>query len=304
MSTFGPLDHYPGVLERKPGLIEVTVPMRDRPSASGATLVGSWHFHHLYGPRTASAMGAAAPAADAAQKWFMLTASSPPDGTARNNYVVSSSFMSGRLHHGLSTEVTRGALRFILDLNDFPTISGGKKVLPADDQMLFVSLLQIRPSLTVGALGFRQPFVQGAVDNGDPILGPILPVPPAGWWTITEPTLILAGEAPATGAGAVAMGAASNFPAPDLDLQIPNPLHFVLPRPTTSINIRNTEAGGGATLRVSHGLGAQIYEIAPGAERTYFGAVKEICLMSAAAGATCSFAIEANINLGGAAGGV
>ena len=97
------------------------------------------------------------------------------------------------------------------------------------------------------------------------------------------------------------MGSAGNMPSPDLDLQIVNPLHLVMPRPTTSFTIRNTDGANG--LRVSHGLGGQIYEVPAGEFRTFFGAIKDICLQSAAAD-PCPFSLEANCNFGGAAGGV
>lgn len=304
MSSFGGLAHYPGVLERKPGLIEFQVSMRAQPQTSGAILWASWHFNHLYGDRTGSGMAGVTPAADPAARSALLAAASPPDGTARGPVAVSPSFRSGRKSNALAGgEVVRGTLRFILDVNDYPTIVAGVKTLPSDDHMLFVALNQIRPSQPVSGTGFRQVLVKGAVDTNDPVLGPILVVPPAGWWTLSEPTLILSGDAPQLGAGTT-MGAAGTFPAPDLDLQVPNPLHLVFPRPTTSLTVRNTEAGGGETLRVSHGLFGQIYAIPPATERTYFGAVKEVCLMSANAAATCAFSLEANINLGGSSGGV
>ena len=97
--------------------------------------------------------------------------------------------------------------------------------------------------------------------------------------------------------------AIAETPTPNLDLQIPNPLHFILPRPTTSITIRNNEAALGTGLFVSHGLGQQVYEVPAAGERTFFGAVKEVCLQANAAAAVCSFSIEASINFGGAAGG-
>ena len=52
MSTFGPLDHYPGILERVVNLIDLQVQMRDRPEVDAVVLWASHRIEHLYGDRT------------------------------------------------------------------------------------------------------------------------------------------------------------------------------------------------------------------------------------------------------------
>jgi len=289
--TFGPLDHYPGILERARELIDLQVQLRDRPGVTGVRLWGSRHPHHLYGPRTNSGMGGATPNADANQR-VVLNRARP------NEITLSNSFRRGRFRYD---EVTRGICRFIQNVTDVvgpPSIS--------DDQVLYAAIQQERatlPEVTVDGFTGRANRIKGVVDLLDPILGPILVIPTVEQWTtLHETTQIIQADAPALGIGAVAM-AVGGTPAPDPDLQIPNPLHFVLARPTTSITIRNLEAAPGTGLLVSHGLGQAVYEIPAGEERTYFGAVKEVCLMANAAAALASFEIEANLNLGGAAGG-
>ncbi len=281
---FGPLDHFPGILERKPNLIDLMVQVRDRPLVSGVRLWGAAHPNHLYGPRAGppdSAMNTATPAAAVVQRIIV--------GRAFPNEI----FRSAALQRARITfdEVTRGACRFVIDPADLGVGAAS---------ILFVALQQERktlPSILTDGITGRANQIKGAVDNADNILGPILVVPTADQWTLSRTTLVISGEAPVASA---AMGVAGTTPLPNLDLQIVNPLHFVLPRPTTSITIRNTD--GASALRVSHGLGQQIYEIPLGTERTFFGAVKEVCLMSAAA-ALCTFSVEANLNLGGSAGG-
>tara|TARA_Y100000310_G_scaffold296048_1_gene327974 strand:+ start:14326 stop:14985 length:660 start_codon:yes stop_codon:yes gene_type:complete len=189
-------------------------------------------------------------------------------------------------------DTTRGTSRFVTNQLDIAGAAG--------DSVLFLAVQQERstlPSILADGFTGRVNQIKGAVDTGDNILGPILVVPSPDQMTLMETTLMVSGQAPNASA---AMGVAGTNPAPDLDLQIVNPMHLILPRPTTSITIRNTD--GASALRVSHGFGQQIYEIPLGTERTYFGAVKEVCLQSAAA-ALCTFSVEANINFSGTAGG-
>lgn len=295
MSTFGPLDHYPGILERVVNLIDLQVQMRDRPEVDAVVLWASHRIEHLYGDRTGAGLGG-----DNDQRMVLLSAANKPSTTIRRPIATSDSMLRRGLRYD---EVTRGVVRFLFDLNDFNPIfdnGAGKtvKVLPSDDQPLFVAIQQVRPSLPVSGNGIRENVVKGAVDTGDPILGPILVIPTAHQMKMAETSIVIASIAPVNSA---AMGGAGEVPTPDLDLQVVNPLHLVMPRPTTSFTIRNTDAA--ESLLVSHGLGAQIYEVPAGEFRTFFGAVKDICLQSATANA-CSFSLEANCNFGGAAGGV
>ncbi len=377
---FGPLDHYPGILERKTGLIDLQVQLRDRLNVSGLRLWCSRHPNHLYGPRGGAGAGldGSVPAATELGRSALLQA-------RPGRFATSSSILTTKKLRFY--EEIRGTARFVLDLADFPITNAGPtlvagtdftfananpdtitrndagnfindgfvggmvitvataavganngsytiatggvaagvltlvptdaltasandltaaitssfRAVPSDDQVVFVAVQQERntlPVVTVDGFTGRANRVKGAVDTGDAILGPILVIPTVLQMSMNRTTLVISGQAPDA---SVAMGVAGTIANPELDLQIINPIHFVLPRPTTSFTVRNTD--GASALRVSHGLGQQIYEIPNGAERTFFGAVKEVCLQSAAA-ALCSFSVEANLNLGGSAGGI
>ena len=80
------------------------------------------------------------------------------------------------------------------------------------------------------------------------------------------------------------------------------PYVVVLPRPTTSITVRNLDAGG-VVLAASFGWSQPYVEIPAGGEITTFGSVKEIFVSSGTGGGNPAFAILANLGLG-AKGGV
>lgn len=283
MSAFDPLDHYPGVLERGRNHVDLYVPLHNRKMVTGLRLWGAVHPHHLYGQRTAAGMAGAVPVANPALRVAMMQ--------VRPNRVA----LSASKRRTPIPDVTRHAARFIFDPDDFAPLS--------EDVTMFVAIQQERLTLPVVAVdGFtgRVNRVKGAVDTNDPIMGPILVVPSNAQYHMVETTLVITGDAPAAGAAAVLP--LTGPAAPDLDLQRPNPLHLVLPRPTTSWVIRNTDAVN--DLVVCLGYGQMPFSIPQGAaERTFFGSLKEIMVLSSAAGTTCTFSLEANVNLGGAAGG-
>jgi hypothetical protein len=132
--------------------------------------------------------------------------------------------------------------------------------------------------------------VRGPVDTSEPKLGPIYIVPTPEFFGQSIPTLNLAGTAPA-GTTAVAGSA----PPIDLDMQIPNPMHVVLPRTTSSITINNHDPAN--TLLISTGMGAPM--VAVGFDEdplVVFGSFKEIVL--AGVGGAVPFSINAVVALG------
>lgn len=286
--TFGPLDHYPGILERARGLIDCVVQLRDRPGVTGIRLWGATHPHHLYGERTNAGMAGATPAAAEANRILL--------GRARRGELVRSA--SFRRHR--YDESMKDLCRFIINLEDF---AGPPS--PSDDRVVYAAIQQERatlPEVTVDGFTGRVNRVKGALDTNDPIMGPILVVPTADQWTLRELVLVIRGTAPQLGGGAAAM-TLGDTPTPHPDLQIPNPLHLVLPRPTTSMSIRNLEAAPGTGLLVSYGLGQTVYEIAAGNLRETFGSfgsgtIKEVCLMANAAAAVADFEITVTLSLG------
>jgi len=81
--------------------------------------------------------------------------------------------------------------------------------------------------------------VTGINNNGDPILGPILPVPAAAFYGKSTSALAFFGTAPSN-TGCLA----GHPPVIDETVQAPLPMHFVLPRPSARLEIRNL--GGGS----------------------------------------------------------
>lgn len=122
-------------------------------------------------------------------------------------------------------------------------------------------------------------------------MGPIYVVPPAPFFGQNIPTLVLQGTAPAN-TGCVA----GSVPVIHPDIQLPNSMHIVLPRSTSSITITNLD--GANTLLVSTGLGTPMAAVGPADDpAVLFGSFKEIVL--AGAGATApAFSIYAVVALG------
>jgi len=90
--------------------------------------------------------------------------------------------------------------------------------------------------------------VAGPINNGLPILGPIVPIPAALFYGKQSSGLGLAGTAPAnTGC---TLGA---VPVIDETVQTPLPMHIVLPRPAARFEVTNygDSVGGTGGLLVS-----------------------------------------------------
>jgi len=276
MTTLGPYDHFAGILERKDGYIDLQI--RDRPGVIGYRVWGSFQPINLWGTTTTlanSGMGAAGAALNLRQQLFRVDSG----GFFRSPEIIRRRLMFD--------EVTRGITRAVFDLNDF-VAPAAPQPLPNDQQILYIALQQERATL-VGPV-----VVLGAADTGENILGPALAVPSAGFFGMIESTLAVHGWAPGAALGAtVTVGQPVAY---DADWQTVNPIHLILPKPTTSITVRNLDAIEG--LVYSFGLDQQMQTILSGGERTQFGAVKEIVLASDHAANACQFSIEANTALG------
>jgi len=132
--------------------------------------------------------------------------------------------------------------------------------------------------------------VNGPVDIGEPKLGPIYAVPTPSFFGQVIPTLLLSGTAP-DGTGAVA----GSVPPLDLDMQVPNPMHIVLPRPTSSITFANHDPAN--SLLVSTGSGTPMVQIGFDEDpMVVFGSFKEIIL--AGDGGPVPFSVHAVVALG------
>ena len=73
-------------------------------------------------------------------------------------------------------------------------------------------------------------------------------------------------------------------------------MHLILPRPTTSLIIKNTDTGGDFLFVALGGVGGAYTVISDGEQDAPFGSPREIILASNAA--STNFGIVANINLG------
>lgn len=282
MSIFGSYDHVPRILERKPELVDLQI--RNRlPEVTGYRLWGSRTPMGLWGTTTTlvnSGMGAAGAALNLRQQLFRTDA---------GVFYRSPEIRRRRL---LYDEVHRGGTRMVFSIKDF-IAPAAPQPLPNDQQFLFVAVQQERRSLGGGPV-----VVQGAVDTGEDILGPILVVPYPSFFTMMESTLLIQASAPGATLGTTVF--AGLPPVLDMDYQNPNPLHLVLPFPTTSITVRNLDGIEG--LYFSYDLGQPMVFVPAGEDRTHFGAVKDIVLASQNAANACLFSIEANINLGANSG--
>ena len=185
---------------------------------------------------------------------------------------------------GMVEENRRGQTRIVWDPDDYAGVDE-----PADDEVRFLRLQEQQIN------GIWRTVV-GLVNNGDPVLGPIFIVPNPIFFGTNIPILNVSGTAPAnTGS------TDGSVPVVNEDSQLPNPMHVVLPRPTSSITISNHS--GADELLVSFGLGQIMSSVDPGDEATIFGAaMKDVVVASSDNGgpgaATVTFSIKAVVALG------
>lgn len=188
------------------------------------------------------------------------------------------------------TPSTTTAGRIVLTSGDGSTgqivnLRGRKQSLPPPETMVFFRLQQVKNGVPV--------VVQGATNTGDPIMGPILPVPPSTWWTMPQAMLSLSGTAPASTTAASGITPQSVM---DPDQQArPVPMHIVMPRLTDSCVIRNLDTTN--SMFVALGLEHHYVEIPPETTSQSFGAIKEIVLAGSGAN-TINFVIDASIVMG------
>lgn len=266
MSVFGPYDHFPGIVLRMPGLIDLQI--RNRPEVTAYRIWGAQNVNDAYGNPTDSGVGGAA----GGRKMMFQVRSG---AVYRSPRIVQRRMMlDERL--GQTT-------RAIFDINDFIEAASPQPI-PHDQAMLCLRLQQKRRTT-----GWVE--AQGAVNTGDPIMGPILLVPPAVFFGTQGPAIAFSGKAPSnTGStnGAV--------PAFDPDMQTPPPMHIVLPYPMKKGKVHNLDVS--LTLLVSPGLGFPMVSVPPGeAFEVDDGTVKELVLARSGDGGSCPFKVEGTITL-------
>ncbi len=188
---------------------------------------------------------------------------------------------------GTHGESTRGTSRAIFDIDDFVVPANPLPILPQDDQWLFLRVQQHRVS--TGALLV---VPDGDDDAGDPILGPIYPVPPATFFGMAQPAFTMNGIAP-SGTNCT-LGNSPSFSQDGVD---PGPLHIVFPRALAALRLQNTAVAG--NLLFSHGSGQSMQTLAPGEETLVFkGNVKELLLAREADAGGVTFNLLGTMLLG------
>jgi hypothetical protein len=130
-------------------------------------------------------------------------------------------------------------------------------------------------TLTGGGDSFAT--VQGTLNNGAPVLGPIYLLPRPGFMNTNLPSLTFTGTAPAN------TGAVPGEVSPvNVDGQLPNPMNIVLPRASDEITVNNLQAAGGVNLLISLSLGMPMVEVEP--QKSFVladGGIKSVVVASA-----------------------
>ena len=177
---------------------------------------------------------------------------------------------------GLFNEPNKGLTRALFDISDFAAAG-----VPTDSKIGFYRLSVNRPAEVV---------IAGAVDTGNPYLGPIYVVPPPQFFGTSYAALSLEGLAPAS----TGCTGGSN-PLFDLSMQTPLPLHIVLPETSRGGTLDNLD--GTEDLLYSVGAGLPMATLPAGHSIELHGSFKELVL-SAAAGTAVPFALAANLHGG------
>lgn len=264
MSQVGPFNNAPQLVERKANLIDMMV--RDQPDVDALRFWGARTLDQAYGKPVGSGM----PGIGATQAVSLFTV-----GTSRQ--FRSPSII--RRRWSWYGEALRGMSRVAWDPDDYP--DGG---LPADSEYWFVRLQENLRS----AGGWLD--VLGAVDTGEPKLGAIYVVPTAVFFGEPIPTLLLSGTAPAA-----TTAVAGSVPPLDPDMQVPNPMHIVLPRGTTSVTVTNHDLAN--PLLLSTGSSVPMVSVGFNEDPlNVFGSFKEIVV--AGDGGAVPFSVYAVVGLG------
>lgn len=265
MSVFGPYDHYPGVVFHGPTLLDLQV--RNREGVTAYRLWASSNAMNLYGSPVDSNMTGDTDGRRAIIEVKSGTAFFSPSARAQK----------------LSFDEKLGnTTRIQFNLDDY-ALAEDPRVILGSQYMSYFRLQQKRK--TTGWLE-----VQGADNTGDPILGPILVVPPISLNGLQQPAFMLPGFAPSNTGCTFAQP-----PVFEPDMQLPQPLHFVFAKAASGFTLRNIDAD--SDLLFSFGLGMPMTLLAQGEschiDEEVKSQIKEIILASTNNGASCRFSIEA-----------
>lgn len=219
-NLYGSFDVAPRIVQRSTNLIDLVV--RDRPGTDMYRLWGAKSVNDAYGNLVASGVGAVNPT-------LMMT-------VMRDTLGQSPSVVRNVVQ---VEENRRGMTSFQFDMDDY--------VAPAVPPPFRGDNFPVYVRLQENRLGQWQ-SVAGPVNNGLPILGPTLVIPPVDFYGKSGGgTLIITGTAP-TGTGC----SIGEPPVVDLTVQTPIPMHIIFPKTCSSIRI--TAETDGKTVLMSHGL--------------------------------------------------
>lgn len=173
----------------------------------------------------------------------------------RNGWYRSRSVI--RRKWGVTDGSERGLTRVFFDVEDFWQAGG---TYPHDPNQFYVTVAE------VNAAGVQRPF------------GPILSVPPPMFYDTPRPTMSLVGTAPNVA------GIATGLPPVGA-------MAVALPRYSTNIRVKNSEAGGGNTLFFSFDDGQPEISMAPGESDIFYdSSVSDILVRGG--GGTAAFEIR------------
>jgi len=224
---YGPFDVAPRIIQRSTNFIDLIV--RNRPGTDMYRLWGAKSVNEAYGNLATSGVGVIDPT-------LMMT-------VIRDTMGKSASVV----RRGWQVEESRkDQSSFQFDMDDYLT-----PAIPApfrgDDFPVYVRLQENRAGAWVA--------VAGPVNNGKPVMGPILVVPPAVFYgESVAGTLNITGIAPAN------TGCANGEPpVVDLSVQTPTPMHIIFPKTCTHVLV--TPQTEGKAILMSFGLGDPMIEI-------------------------------------------
>lgn len=232
----------PNVLLRSKNLIDLTIPVS--PGVEAYRLKGSRNLNDAFG----TAGGVVGAGADLLFDVLTRSYFRSPSIERRNAGVVEESF--------------RDLTRIIFDLEDY---QGPGNNLPLDNEILFLRTLE-------------KHVATGAFPGTDE--GPILVVPPRGFFGLKKPGLTLSGSAPGL------QGMRGMFPPA-------GSMHLVLPAYAESITIMNLNPTN--SLLISFGQGMPLMEITGLSSISPDGEFGEIFIVSPLNGSAVDFSIFAEI---------
>lgn len=263
--TYGPFNVRPGILDRATNFVDFLV--RNRPGTSGYRLWVAKSVEDAYGTVANSGLAGSGGTA---------LLSVPTGGIGQSPLVV---------RRGWRVEENRrGQTSFQMDPED---------VSIGDDTTYYARLQEERA-------GVWNAVSAGAVLNANyPIRGPIMVVFPAAFHSASASVASLQVKAPK---GTTCAAYAPPFIDPTV--QVPLPLHLVLPKPANTVTITNLNAAGGEGLLVSYGLGQPMMLVAAGSTSIPTGGgysqpgVREIILAAnVGAASVVPVAIELSIGM-------